>query len=62
MLTNFKTMNYKGCINLKTNDLYLSKVSPKYRRVLNWSTLKYSVDNKHIDQEVHEAIRGLRNV
>ena len=62
MLTNFKTMNYRGCINLKTNDLYLSKVSPKYRRVLNWSTLKYSADNKNIDQEVHEAIRGLRNV
>lgn len=62
MLTNFKTMNYRGCINLKTNDLYLSKVSPKYRRVLNWSTLKYSVDNKYISTEVHEAIRGLQNV
>ena len=62
MLTNFKTMNYRGCINPKTNDLYLSKVSPKYRRVLNWSTLKYSADNKYISTEVHEAIRGLRNV
>ena len=60
MFTNFKTLNYRGCINLKTNDLYLTRLSPKYRLILNWKSLKYDEKDKGIDREIHEAIRKLQ--
>lgn len=60
MYINFETTGYKGCINLKNNDLYLAKVSPKYRRILNWANLEYNAENKDIDREVHEAIKEIK--
>ena len=59
MYINFKTLNYRGCINLETNDLYLSHVSPRYRRTLGTTHVTYSKENKDIAQEVHEAIKEL---
>ena len=59
MYYNFKTMNYRGCINLETNDLYLSHVSPRYRRTLGTTHITYNKDNTDIAQEIHEAVRDL---
>ena len=56
---NFKTMNYRGCINLDTKDLYLSHVSPKYRRLLGTKHLTYRADDLGIEQEIHEAVKEL---
>ena len=58
--TNFKTMRYRGCINLDTKDLYLSHVSPKYRRLLETKHLTYEASNLNIDEEIHEAIKELK--
>ena len=56
---NFKTMNYRGCINLDTNDLYLSHISPKYHRLLGTKHLTYKLDDSNIEEEVHEAVKEL---
>ena len=59
MYINFKTRNYRGCINLDTNDLYLSHVSPKYQRLLGTKHLTYKASDLEIEQEIHEAVREL---
>lgn len=56
---NFKTMNYRGCINLDTKDLYLSHVSPKYQRLLGTKHLTYKTDDLSIESEIHEAVKEL---
>lgn len=56
MYINFKTVNYRGCINLETNDLYLSHLSPRVRRVLGTKHLTYNVKDKSIEPEIHEAV------
>ena len=56
---NFRTINWYGCINLETNDLYLSHTSPKYRRVLSTKHVTYSPTDDTIDREVHEKIKEL---
>lgn len=59
MYINFKTMNYRGCINLETNDLYLSHVSPRYRRTLGCKHLTYNAQDLAIEKEIHEAVKDL---
>lgn len=59
MYINFKTRNYRGCINLNTNDLYLSHLSPKYRRLLGTKHLTYKADDSEIEQEIHGAVKEL---
>jgi hypothetical protein len=59
MYINFKTLNYRGCISLETNDLYLSHVSRRYRRTLGTTHVTYNKEDKDIAQEVHEAIEVL---
>jgi hypothetical protein len=61
MYINFKTLNYRGCINLETNDLYLSHVSPRYRRTLGTTHVTYDTEDKNIAQEVHEAVKELNS-
>ena len=56
---NFKTMNYRGCINLDTNDLYLSHLSPKQHRLLGSKHVTYNKDDTSLEREVHEAIKEL---
>ena len=60
MYINFKTQNYRGCINLETNDLYLSHLSPRIHRLLGCKHLVYSSDDNNIEAEVHEAIEELK--
>lgn len=59
MYINFKTQNYRGCINLDTNDLYLSHISPKYRVIIGTKHLTYKADDLSIEQEIHEAVKEL---
>ena len=56
---NFKTMNWYGCINLETNDLYLSHTSPKYRRILGSKHVTYNPTDDTIDKEIHEKVKEL---
>ena len=56
---NFKTMSWHGCINLENNDLYLTHVSPRYRRKLSCKHITYNVNDVSIDKEVHEAVKNL---
>ena len=57
--TNFKTLGYYGCIDLETNDLYLTHTSPKYRVPLSTKHVTYNKDDVTIDRYVHEAIAHL---
>ena len=60
MYINFKTTQYRGCINLETNDLYLSHISPRVHRVLGCKHITYDKNDLSIEKEVHEAIERLR--
>ena len=61
MYINFKTMNYRGCINLENNDLYLSHVSPRVRRVLGCKHILYDVQDTSIEKEIHDAVNDLKS-
>ena len=60
MYTNFTTNRYKGCINLANNDLYLSYLSPNYKRILLSKHVKYSTEDTNIDKEVHDKIKEIQ--
>ena len=57
--TNFKTLGYYGCIDLETNDLYLTHTSPKYHIPLSSKQVVYDKNDTTIDRYVHEAIAHL---
>ena len=60
MYINFKTQNYRGCINLENNDLYLSYLSPKVHRLLGCKHVTYDRNDNDIEAEVHKAIEELK--